>query len=99
LLLKGFTQLKLVDANILGQLLPRGLPKLWNLSPETSEDGSGMVEWLPGESGQPPVGWLESLWNYLVTNSPQDLSAFEGLPIIPARIGRKVCVAVLVLQE
>lgn len=81
---RGFTQLKIIDASLLAQLIPQCLPKSW-------QNGRGVVEWMPGEPGHPPAGWLELLWNFLVTTSPRDLSAVEKLPILPGRTLIKQC--------
>jgi len=82
----GFTQLKVVEANMIGQLLSRSLPSHW-LQPDAS------VEWIAGQRSQPPSGWLEALWNYLRINCPYDLKPVETFPLIPVRNPRKQMVA------
>jgi len=78
----GFTQLKVVEASMLGQLLGRSLPRHWRQAETT-------VEWTAGQKSQPYSGWLEALWNYLKFNCPYDLKAVETFPLIPVRSPRK----------
>ena len=86
----GFTQLKLVEASMIGDLLSRSLPSHW-LDPESS---SASVEWVAGQRSQPPSGWLEALWDYLRLNCPYDLRAVETFPLVPVRsAARKQLVA------
>ncbi|XP_071510274.1 sacsin-like [Diadema antillarum] len=37
----------------------------------------------PGIANQPPAPWLEAVWNMFYKESPDNLSQFEGLPLIP----------------
>jgi len=78
----GFTQLKVVEASMIGPLLARSLPSHW-LQSETS------IDWVAGQKAQPHSGWLEALWNYLRSNCPYDLKAVETFPLIPVRSPRK----------
>jgi len=83
----GFTQLKVVEAGMIGDLLSRSLPSHW-LDPDVTS-----VEWVAGQRSQPPIGWLEALWNYLRLNSPYDLKAVERFPLVPVWSARKQVVA------
>lgn len=72
----------MLDAGLVGKLLPRCLPQQWLHKPK--------VDWNPLEYGHPPENWLESLWLFLVRSSPRDLSSVDGLPILPARTIQKM---------
>lgn len=80
-MLTGYTQLKVLDAGLVGKLLPRCLPQQWLNLPR--------VDWNPHEYGHPPENWLESLWLFLVRSSPRDLNSVDGLPILPVRTIQK----------
>jgi len=75
----GYTQLKLLDVNNIGQLLHKCIPSSWLSA------SSRTVEWNPAEFGHPPAGWLESVWLFLVNHAARDLGVVTGLPLIPCR--------------
>ncbi|ESN95266.1 hypothetical protein HELRODRAFT_193608 [Helobdella robusta] len=79
---RGITQLKIIDVNVLGELIPRCFPaKLRSKIGLTSE----AIQWMPEEPGFPNESWLELMWNFLVQHSPTDLSMVEKLPILPKK--------------
>ncbi|XP_072166134.1 sacsin-like [Diadema setosum] len=41
------------------------------------------ILWEPRIANQPPAQWLKAVWNMLYKESPDNLSQFEGLPLIP----------------
>ena len=74
---KQWLQLKEVDTDSLyNTLLPTSIYS-WC----TNTSGAGW-KWVPGESSMPPQTWMNSLWKW-IGNSSVNLSALEGLPIIP----------------
>ncbi|ELT96105.1 hypothetical protein CAPTEDRAFT_195081 [Capitella teleta] len=72
---RGYTQIKVVDNSVLGDLLREAVPKDWMQGQ--------VVTWAPGSPGQPPHSWLTSLWLYLVNHQSRDLSCVERLPCVP----------------
>lgn len=75
----GYTQLKILDVNNIGNLLPKCMPASW-LNGRLS-----VVEWNPTEFGHPPAGWLEAVWLFLINHASRDLGIVNGLPLIPSR--------------
>ena len=75
----GYTQLKILDVNNIGNLLPKCMPASW------LNGRSSVVEWNPTEFGHPPAGWLESVWLFLINHASRDLGIVNGLPLIPCR--------------
>ena len=39
--------------------------------------------WYPGQNGHPPESWLSSVWTWIQSHFPNDLSPLEGFPLIP----------------
>ncbi len=71
----GYTQLKVLSKDVIGELIQQSLPSDWlNVD---------CVTWTPGQNGHPSSDWLENIWVYLQQNFQRDLSSFERLPIIP----------------
>ncbi|XP_032241647.1 sacsin isoform X1 [Nematostella vectensis] len=69
------TQLVLLAPILVPQLLKQALPERWK-GPEI------VVSWDP-RGNEAPEAWLKQLWSWLRTEFPTDLSAFEGVPLIP----------------
>ncbi len=65
----------MLNTTSLADLLIRHLPAEW----QTGQ----AVTWNPQEYGQPPQHWLQTMWNYLVTQCSKDLSAFTSVPLVP----------------
>ena len=75
--LTGYTQLKQLNADDLSQLLQECLPSSWC--------NKEAVVWMPKtNNSHPPEDWLNVLWSYLSKYKPDDISQFDGLPLIPA---------------
>lgn len=76
------TQLKPLDPEAVADLIPKCFPvKLRNKIGKSCE----AIEWMPGSTGHPDEGWLESVWNFLINHSPRDLSKVEKLPLLPVK--------------
>ena len=71
--------MKLLTSTLIAELLPACLPAEWR--------DEQQVTWDPATHGHPPKDWLEALWLYLARHCPNDLSAYEELPLIPMSAG------------
>ena len=92
LLLAGYTQLKLLDVNNVGRLLHKCMPAAWLGAGRPAAgtcSAAGAVEWNPSAFGHPPPGWLQSVWAFLVSHAPRDLSMVDALPLVPARVAER----------
>ena len=80
----GCTQLKQLCQDDVAALLSKSLPPDWSEG-ET-------VHWYPGLAAynHPKTQWLELVWSYLMTNfaTREELSRFQGLPLIPLDIAQ-----------
>ena len=80
----GSTQLKQLCQDDVAALLPKSLPPDWSEG-ET-------VHWYPGLAAynHPKTEWLELVWSYLMMHfaTREELSRFQGLPLIPLDISQ-----------
>lgn len=76
-----FFQVHHLSADEVAANLCESLPNNWKNIPPGST-----VDWLPSIKEHPCQDWLESLWLYLESNFQNDLSRFEGLPLVPVSI-------------
>ena len=69
-------QLVKLNETIALSLLRQVLPAEWC-------GANHLVNWYPGQNGHPPESWLESVWNWIQRDFPNNLSQLEGFPLIP----------------
>ena len=69
-------QLVKMNETIALSLLRQVLPRAWF----QAED---FACWYPGQNGHPPESWLPSVWKWIQSDFPNDLSPLEGFPLIP----------------
>ena len=74
------TQLSHPTANDIKQLLWESLPADWN-HPQLAT-----VTWNPGVGGHPSLAWLGLVWKWINQDFPNNLSEFEGMPLIPVTV-------------
>ena len=73
-------QIRLLDPKILClKLLPLSI-KSW-----TTFKLHTPIVWKPQKTGNPPIKWIEDLWNWLCSN-PEVLGDTVGLPILPKEV-------------
>ena len=73
-------QIRLLDPKILClKLLPLSIKSWTTFKPHTP------ISWKPQKTGNPPIKWIEDLWNWLCSN-PEVLGYTVGLPILPKEV-------------
>lgn len=77
------TQLYNLTPDDVLQLLWENLPSKWSREHFPEEQ---VVTWSPKELRHPPVAWLPLVWKWIVKQYPNDLSQFEGMPLIPLSV-------------
>jgi hypothetical protein len=75
---RPFFQVHHLSAAEVAANLRESLPNNWKTIPPGST-----VDWFPSKKEHPSEDWLQSLWLYLESNFQNDLSSFEGLPLVP----------------
>ncbi|XP_078349603.1 sacsin-like isoform X1 [Oculina patagonica] len=79
--LSGPTQLVKLSPSLVPKLVHESLLEVWKGS-------SVVVPWNPTDESLPDDVWLRGLWSWLKTEFPKDLTAFEGIPLLPLAEGR-----------
>lgn len=74
--LSGPTQLVKLSPSLVPKLVHESLPEVWRSS-------SVVVPWNTKDEALPDDVWLRGLWSWLKTEFPKDLTAFEGIPLLP----------------
>ena len=69
-------QLVRMNQTIAINLLRQVLPREWF-------QAEHLACWYPGQNGHPPESWLPSVWTWIQSDFPNDLSPLEGFPLIP----------------
>ena len=69
-------QLVKINQTIALSLLRQVLPREWF-------QAEHFACWYPGQNGHPPESWLPSVWTWIQSDFPNDLSPLEGFPLIP----------------
>ena len=69
-------QLVKMNQTIALSLLRQVLPREWF-------QAEHFACWYPGQNGHPPESWLPSVWRWIQSDFPNDLSPLEGFPLIP----------------
>ena len=75
------TQLVTLSPSLVPKLVQESMPEVWRSS-------SVVVPWNQTDETLPDDVWLRGLWSWLKTEFPKDLTAFEGIPLLPLAEGR-----------
>ena len=75
------TQLVRLSPSLVPKLIQESMPDVWR-------NNSVVVSWDPADETLPDDVWLRGLWSWLKTEFPKDLTAFEGIPLLPLAEGR-----------
>ena len=73
----GTLQLQMMTEKAFARLVRDTLPAEWSARGDRCS-----ITWHPGQPKEPPVGWIESIWNYLRSIRPKSLEKFNDLPLI-----------------
>lgn len=79
--LTGATQLVTLKPSLVPKVIHECMPDAWR-------NNSLVVSWDTSDSTLPGDLWLRSLWSWLKTEFPRDLTPFEDIPLLPLLEGR-----------
>ena len=79
--LAGATQLVKLTPSLVPKLIHECMPDAWR-------NNSLVVPWDASDTTLPGDLWLRSLWSWLKTEFPRDLTPFEDIPLLPLLEGR-----------